>query len=184
MLPQTAKSVAYFYSATLAWNVSAVDRKGSGSQTGPLFIILPSRAAALRRTTAMPLPSPCPRMPSGALRERAPRRRRPSSTGLCRRLRQKTRDDVRDRRKVGSIELVDRLRCETGEKRGHLDASGEIVGVHIKVIEYAEVFDLRPAQGDLGDFLIAKHNRLAKFDVGFAHDLEALIQRFAISILE
>ncbi len=25
MLPQTAKSVAYFYSATLAWNVSAID---------------------------------------------------------------------------------------------------------------------------------------------------------------
>jgi hypothetical protein len=27
MLPQTAKSVAYFYSATLAWNVSAIDRE-------------------------------------------------------------------------------------------------------------------------------------------------------------
>ena len=28
MLRQTATSVAYFYSATLAWNYSAVDRRG------------------------------------------------------------------------------------------------------------------------------------------------------------
>ena len=29
MLPQTAQSVAYFYSATLAWNLSAIDRHDS-----------------------------------------------------------------------------------------------------------------------------------------------------------